>query len=49
MRDHAPISFVRWFDGDADRIVPSLYVGRGGRGKKKNAEPRDDTDAPVTP
>ena len=43
------ISFVRWFDGDADRIVPSLYVGRGGRGKKKNTEPRDDTDAPVTP
>ena len=26
--------FVRWREGDADTLVPSLYAGRGGRGKK---------------
>ncbi len=39
------VIFVRWFDGDQDRIVPSLYAGRGGRGKKD--EPMDD-DVPVS-
>jgi hypothetical protein len=27
------VSFLRWREGDADTIAPSLYAGRGGRGK----------------
>ena len=50
------VVFVRWFEGDYDRFVPSLYVGRGGRGKLKGPEPIDadddvvtDDEEPVTP
>ena len=27
------VTFLRWQQGDADTIAPSLYAGRGGRGK----------------
>lgn len=40
------VTFVRWFEGDYDRLVPSLYAGRGGRGKKD--EPANDEDLPVS-
>ncbi len=37
------VVFVRWFEGDYDRFVPSLYTGRGGRGKPKDVvTPEDD-------
>jgi hypothetical protein len=42
------VVFVRWFEGDYDRFVPSLYVGRGGRGKLKGPEPVDTDDVVVT-
>jgi hypothetical protein len=28
------IRFLRWYEGDADTIAPSLYAGRGGSKKK---------------
>jgi hypothetical protein len=39
------VTYVRWFEDDADRFMPSLYAGRGGRGKKDvEPEPDDDTE-----
>jgi hypothetical protein len=32
------VMFLRWREGDAETIVPSLYRGRGGRGKKGKGE-----------
>ncbi len=33
------IQYVRWEEGDADKIVPSLYAGRGGRGSSDTKAP----------
>lgn len=41
------VTFVRWFDGDFDRIAPSLYASRGRR--KAKDEDEAVVDAPVTP
>lgn len=44
------IIYLRWHEGDADSIAPSLYVGRS-NGKKKPAtddKPNAPTPAPVT-
>jgi len=38
-------TFLRWHDGGADGVVPSLYAGRGGRGK--NESEVGQTPAPV--
>ncbi|MBN8612403.1 MAG: hypothetical protein J0L92_17555 [Deltaproteobacteria bacterium] len=35
------VTFVRWFEGDFDKIVPSLYAGRGQR-KPKVVDVEDD-------
>ncbi len=43
------VSFLRWFEGDADTFVPSLYAGRGGRRVKDEEDDVIDTDTPVTP
>ena len=40
------ISFLRWNEGDADSIVPSIYQGRGGRGRSVTT---GDTASPATP
>jgi hypothetical protein len=40
------ISFLRWDEDDLESIAPSLYAGRGGRGKTDNPQP---TPAPVPP
>jgi hypothetical protein len=31
------ITFLRWYEGDTDQIAPSLYTGRGGRGRASEA------------
>lgn len=31
------VSYLRWREGDADTITPSLWAGRGGRGKPEKA------------
>ncbi len=42
------VTFVRWFEGDADRIMPSLYAGRGGRRTRANDDaPESDVDTDV--
>ncbi len=38
------VSYLRWDHGDADRIVPSLYAGRGGR---RRGEPETDVPTPT--
>ena len=44
------VTFVRWFEGDFDEYVPSLYAGRGGRGKKDVEVDVDvDEDIPAPP
>ena len=43
------VGFLRYFENDADRYVPSLYAGRGGRKPTKGGEEDLDTDVPVTP
>jgi hypothetical protein len=40
------VIYVRWHEGDADAIAPSLYAGRS-NGRKKPAE--DDHDNPPAP
>lgn len=40
------ITFLRWDEGDAARIVPSLHVPPGSR-KKKAGEPRESGEDPV--
>lgn len=46
------VTFVRWFEGDADDFVPSLYATRGPR-KPKGVDADDDVvtgdEEPVTP
>jgi hypothetical protein len=34
------VIFLRWDEDDADAFAPSLYAGRGGRGKPAEAKPR---------
>jgi hypothetical protein len=41
------IQYVRWEQGDADSIAPSLYSGRGNRNVKRRAEDAQVTPAPV--
>lgn len=42
------VNYVRWHEGDADQIAPSLYKGRGGRGvQPKDATPADPTPPPA--
>ncbi len=44
------VIFLRWSEGDADSIAPSLYAGRGGRGKTTDeAASAATSDAVVTP
>ncbi len=33
------VNVLRWDEGDADSIAPSLYAGRGGRGKSAENKP----------
>ncbi|MET0790035.1 MAG: hypothetical protein ABW061_00815 [Polyangiaceae bacterium] len=42
------LSYLRWNDDDVDLVAPSLYKGRGGRGKD-TTEPDPDPDAPTAP
>ena len=39
------VTFLRWKEGDADTIAPSLYAGRGGRGKSEVPAPTPSADA----
>jgi hypothetical protein len=39
------VSFLRWNEGDADSIAPSLWAGRGGRGKPEPKVPASETPA----
>jgi hypothetical protein len=41
------VTYLRWKKNDADDIAPSLYAGRGGRGKKTEVEPPE--AEPATP
>ena len=44
------MTFLRWDEGDVDTVVPSLWAGRGGRGKRTDVtreEPK--TDEPTEP
>ena len=41
------IQYVRWEQGDADSIAPSLYSGRGNSNVKRRAEDAQVTPAPV--
>ncbi|AKV02155.1 hypothetical protein AKJ09_08818 [Labilithrix luteola] len=41
------ITYLRWHEGDADKIVPSLWAGRGGRGTPDQTTPNPvDPNAP---
>lgn len=44
------MTFLRWREGDADKIAPSLYAGRasGGRRKTRDDEPESDTSTAPT-
>jgi hypothetical protein len=45
------VIYLRWNEGDADTIAPSLYKGRGGRAASSNdpaTEPAD-TSGAATP
>jgi hypothetical protein len=41
------IQYVRWQQGDADSIAPSLYSGRGNSNVKRRTEDAQVTPAPV--
>jgi len=45
------VSHLRWDEGDVDTIVPSLYAGRGGRGRKpsESEAPTSSKPALLTP
>lgn len=50
------MTFLRWYDGDVDTIVPSLWAGRGGRkarsaddGTDPTADPTSDNGEPAAP
>ena len=40
------LSYLRWNESDVDSVIPSLYAGRGGRGKQP---PATDATQPATP
>ena len=40
------LTYVRWWNGDADSIAPSLWSGRRGKGRARVADPVD-SDLPV--
>jgi hypothetical protein len=42
------ITYLRWEEGDADEIAPSLYAGRGGSRKKAASELEKKPEVPVT-
>ncbi len=42
------VSYLRWHDGDADDLAPSLYKGRGGRSTKAD-EPTPEASADAAP
>jgi hypothetical protein len=41
------VSFLRWREGDADTIAPSLYAGRGSRKKSTDEQPSTPAPAPA--
>lgn len=45
------MTYLRWYQDDADTIVPSLWSTRGRRGRSRRDDERDDddTDAPFSP
>ncbi len=43
------ISFLRWDEGDVDRIAPSLYAGRGGPKRKVDTQEDPAVTDPATP
>ncbi len=42
------VTYLRWREGDADDIAPSLYARRLGR-KAADGRPQDEVATPVTP
>ncbi len=40
------ITYLRWHEGDADQIAPSLYRGRGGRGSSASQQKDPDPSPP---
>lgn len=42
-------TFLRWHEGGSDSVVPSLYAGRGGRGKNESEVGQGLQPAPVAP
>ena len=36
------VSYLRWYEGDADLIVPSFWAGRGRRTKRRETRERDE-------
>lgn len=44
------VSYLRWHEGDADELAPSLYKGRGGRGSKTDESTGESSsEAPISP
>jgi hypothetical protein len=44
------VNYLRWHEGDADELAPSLYKGRGGRATQTNEPaPQTGTDAAPAP
>ena len=41
------VFYLRWKEGDADSIAPSLYAGRGGKGSTDPADPQPAEPAPA--
>ena len=48
---HRLATFVRWYERDADTLVPTIYVGRGAQSKSESSadETAGDKETPVTP
>jgi hypothetical protein len=42
-------TFIRWEEGDANKFVPSLYAGRGGRGKHDDEEEKKELQSKLPP
>jgi hypothetical protein len=41
------VTYLRWKEDDADDIAPSLYAGRGGRGRTEVQPPEAEAEAPA--
>lgn len=41
------LSFLRWGEGDADSIAPSLWAGRGGKARAHDGADAHGIDAPA--